>query len=287
MPSPGETRIGDSFSTVPGGKGANQAVAAVRLEAHVEMVGCVGDDEFGEVLRSKLETEGISTTWMGIESGISSGIALIQVDEKGENAITVVPGANSRLDSVHLEYAAGVINAADVVLMQLEIPNATVTKTIEICRKAGVLTVLDTAPAPDAGAPEMLWQADIVSPNQHEAEAITGIKVTDDETAKQAAQALRTRGVRNVVIKMGPRGAFFLSEDGEMGRVPAYPADVIDTTAAGDAFTAAMGIALARGLGLREAVRFGCAAGSLAVCLPGAQDAMPARAAVEHLFQSS
>lgn len=280
MPAPGETRIGTSFVTVPGGKGANQAVAAARLGARVDMIGCVGDDAFGRVLRTGLEREGIATAHVHVAGGASSGVALIQVDQAGENAITVVPGANGRLDTGHLQHAKAVLTSADVVLLQLEIPHPTVSAVIAICRSAGVKTILDPAPAPDADPPEMFWRADVVSPNQHEAEALSGVRVTDMDSAVRAARILQDRGVQNVVIKLGARGALMLDAGGRTEMVPAFDAPVVDTTAAGDAFTAALGWGLASGMSMVQATRFGCAAGSLAVQRAGAQDAMPDREAV-------
>ncbi len=275
MPQPGETIMGHTFATVPGGKGANQAVAAARLGAQVTFMGCVGGDEFGSELRKGLQREGISTQFLTSKAEVASGVALIQVDEKGENAITVVPGANSRLKLVDIPGARAAIEDADIVLIQLEIPLSTVAFTISCCRGAKVRIILDPAPVPAEPIPEQLYQVDVLSPNQHEAEALTGIPITNPASAHEAAAMLVERGARQVVLKMGAAGAFVLDEAGVATDIGAFEAKVVDTTAAGDAFTAALGVGLARGMNAVEAARLGCAAGSLAVSKPGAQDAMP------------
>ncbi len=275
MPAPGETIMGHSFLTVPGGKGANQAVAAARLGASVDMIGCVGEDAFGVTLRNRLEAENVSTRGVKALANVESGVALIQVDDAGENAITVVPGANGLVDLNKLPDAVAAIQQADIVLIQLEIPLASVSETIRVAREANVPMILDPAPVPLEKLPDDLYLVDVLSPNQLEAEALTGIAVHDASSAEKAAYVLQKRGAGEVVIKMGAAGAFVLSAEGECCVVPSFPAEVLDTTAAGDAFTAALGIGLARQLSLVEATRLGCAAGSLAVREPGAQDAMP------------
>lgn len=275
MPAPGETLIGRKFSTLPGGKGANQAVAAARLGGGVSMIGCLGDDAFGRTLRTGLEHEGIETQQVKTVAGVSSGVALIQVDELGENAITVVPGANSEIRLGNDVDAKALIQQADVMLIQLEIPLAEVVQAITIAKSAGVLTILDPAPAPTSTVPGALYAVAVLSPNQHEAESLTGVKVIDYTSATHAARELKSKGAENVVIKMGGQGALAMDASGNSIEVSTFDADVIDTTAAGDAFTAALGIGLGSGMSLEEATRMGCAAGSLAVQTAGAQDAMP------------
>ncbi len=274
MPGPGETVMGQTFVTVPGGKGANQAVAAARLGAKVAMIGAVGDDKFGNDLRAGLETEGIQTRHLA-RSAAASGIALIQVDAGGENAITVVPGANAAVVLPAEQAMDTLLDTADVVLMQLEIPLKTVADAIERCTQAGVPVLLDPAPVPATTFPQALYNVNVFTPNQHEAAALTGIPVVDNASATKAARKLQLLGAQQVVLKMGGAGALVLDADDTITHVPALPAAVVDTTAAGDAFTAALGVGLSKGQSLIEATQLGCAAGSLAVQKRGAQDAMP------------
>ncbi|MEM8485044.1 MAG: ribokinase [Bacteroidota bacterium] len=274
MPGPGETVMGHTFVTVPGGKGSNQAVAAARLGAQVHMVGAIGADDFGNELRDGLEDEGIDTTHVG-RVDIASGVALIQVDALGENAITVVPGANGAVRLPPPLAFDTLLASAGVALMQLEIPLETVVAAIHACKAAGVPIILDPAPVPDAGLPELLYHVDVFTPNQHEATVLSGIQIKDRSTAEQAARYLKNQGAQRVVLKMGSEGAYVLDTDNVFDHVAATKAPVVDTTAAGDAFTAALGVGLARGWSLVEATRLGCAAGSLAVRSRGAQDAMP------------
>jgi ribokinase len=256
-------------------------VAAARLGALVEFVGCLGDDAFGDALLGGLRREGVGTAHVRRLPDTASGTALIQVDAAGENAITVVPGANGQLDRQLLLDAAPAIRAADVVLLQLEIPYDTVVEAIRMAAEAGVRVVLDPAPAPSDGLPPALFGVDVLSPNQSEATLLTGIEVYDLEAAARAAARLQMQGVRRVVIKLGADGAFCVDEQGASYRVPAYPTTVVDTTAAGDAFTAALALGLAEGMPMEAAARFGCAAGAQAVSRPGAQEAMPRRKEVE------
>ena len=277
LPRPGETVPGDDFQMIPGGKGANQAVAAARLGARVTMIGRVGDDSFGEVLRRGLIENGIDTTHVLTTAGCSSGVALIGVETSGANSITVVAGANGQLTPHDVESRADVIAAADALIVQLETPLDTVATAIRLAREAGVRTILDPAPAPSGVLPDDLRAVDLISPNQTEAEALTGIIVSDLATAERAARRLQQLGAREVVLKLGELGALICDATGRIEHVSATKANVIDTTAAGDAFTAALTVALAEGRSLIDATRFGCAAGTLACTKFGAQPAMPAR----------
>jgi len=277
LPRPGETVQGDNFQTIPGGKGANQAVAAARLGARVTMIGRVGDDSFGKTLRRSLAEYGVSTEHVLVTEGCSSGVALIGVEATGANSITVVAGANGRLTPHDVESRADVIAAADALIVQLETPLDTVAAAIRIAREAGVRTILDPAPAPSGPLSSELLAVEILSPNQTEAEALTGIAVHDVASARTAACRLRELGAKAVVLKLGELGAFVLDEAGREEHVPARAAGVVDTTAAGDAFTAGLAVALAEGRSLPDAARFGCAAGTLACTKFGAQPAMPSR----------
>lgn len=287
LPRPGETLQGDSFQTIPGGKGANQAVAAARLGARVTMIGRVGDDGFGEDLRKSLQSSGVITDHVMTTQQCSSGVALIGVDSAGANSIVVIGGANSCLTPADIESLSNVIAAADVLVVQLETPVDTVATALRIARQYHVKTILDPAPAPSGKLPEELNTVDVISPNQTEAEALTGVVVSDIDSAQEAARRLLKNGAADVVMKLGELGALVCNRAGETHHVPATKANIVDTTAAGDAFTAGMAVALAEGQGLVAAARFGCAAGTLACTVFGAQPAMPGREAVEKFAAAS
>ncbi len=275
LPKPGETVSGETFQTISGGKGANQAVAAARLGARVSMIGRIGDDSFGVILRKNLNSAGVDTIHVLETSGVSSGVALIGVEQSGANAITVVPAANGRLTPDDVQSCRELIATANALVVQLETPIETVAAAIQIAKQHGVLTVLDPAPAPKKPLPRELMTVDILSPNQSEAEALTGIPVVDWETALQAAQAMKKLGANAVVLKMGEFGALVCDRDGSIHQVAACKVEVVDTTAAGDAFTAALAVALCKGQSLKDAAHFGSLAGTLACTKFGAQPAMP------------
>ena len=281
LPRPGETLHGDSFQSIPGGKGANQAVAAARLGATVTMIGRVGDDAFAGDLRKSLQSSGVITDHVMTTPQCSSGVALIGVDSAGANSIVVVGGANSRLIPPDIEALSNVIAAADVLVVQLETPVDTVATAIRIAHQHHVRTVLDPAPAPTVELPDELKTVDVISPNQTEAEALTGVVVNDLKSAEQAARILLKNGAVDVVMKLGELGALVCSSAGGIHHVQAAKANIVDTTAAGDAFTAGMAVALAEGKDLVASARFGCAAGTLACTVFGAQPAMPDREAVD------
>jgi len=285
LPRPGETVSGESFQTISGGKGANQAVAASRLGARVVMIGRLGDDSFGTTLRQNLIAEGIDTDHVIETTGCSSGVALIGVESTGANAITVIPAANGRLSEDDVLSRRAIIAAANALIVQLETPIPTVAAALRIAKQHGVLSVLD--PAPAAPLPEALIQVDILSPNQSEAETLTGICVRDWDSAESAARELQRRGAKDVVIKLGSSGACLCSHDGKVQRISAVSADIVDTTAAGDAFTAALTVARCEGHSLADATRFGCLAGTLACTRFGAQPAMPTRAELERWTELS
>jgi ribokinase len=281
LPRPGETVHGDTFQTIPGGKGANQAVAAARLGAQVTMIGRVGDDEFGVALRQSLTDFGVSTEHVLTTSDCSSGVALINVAATGANAIVVVAGANGRLTPADVIERSQVIAAADAVIVQLETPIETIAAAIQIARQAGVRTILDPAPAPVERLPAELLTVDLISPNQTEAEALTGVVVRDLNSAEEAARCLQRDGAKEVVLKLGELGALVCSADGRVQHCPAAKAEIVDTTAAGDACTAGLAVALTQGRSLTLATQFGCAAGTLACTKFGAQPAMPTRIEVD------
>lgn len=281
VPAPGETVLGRDFSTIPGGKGANQAVAAARLGGRAIMVGRVGDDDLGRQLIAGLKANGVDSTHVHPTADVASGIAMIVVADDGENAITVASGANFQVTPADIDAAESVLRSARVVLLQLELPVETVTYTIELCRRHGVETILDTAPAPASDVPDALFSADIVTPNESEAARLTGLPATSDTQA--VAAALHARGCRSVVLKLGRRGAYSSFPDGALA-VPGFEVDAVDTTAAGDAFTAALAVARARGWTLPKAARFANGAGAVACTKWGAQPSMPTSNEVNDLI---
>jgi ribokinase len=287
LPRPGETVLGESFQTIPGGKGANQAVAAARLGARVVMIGRLGDDSFGKTLRHNLIADGVETSHVLDTVGCSSGVALIGVETAGANAITVVPAANGRLSADDVESCGEIIAQAKALIVQLETPIPTIAAAIRLAQRHNVLTILDPAPAPAGPLPPELIAVDLLSPNQTEAESLTGIIVHDWPSAESAARALQTLGAKDVVLKMGALGALICARDGTMHRVTATQARIVDTTAAGDAFTAALTVAISEGRSLVDATRFGCAAGTLACTRFGAQPAMPTRDELKQWLESS
>ncbi len=285
LPEAGETVIGTDLITVPGGKGANQAVAAARLGARVDMVGRVGNDVFGRTLLDQLRDAGVHTEHVARTADCPSGLAVISVDAQGENAITVVSGANARLSPDDVEDVEPLIERADVVLMQLEVPLPSLCVAAELARKHKVMSVLDPAPAParGCGLPTPLRQVDVICPNRGEAELLTGERVRDAQEAKLVATELIRQGARFAVVKLGAHGAVAVCADGTVLHEPGFRVSVEDTTAAGDAFAAALAIGRAEGQPWAKAVRLGCAAGALATTKLGAQVAMPTRDEVMQL----
>ncbi len=279
LPRVGETVSGGTFATFPGGKGANQAVAAARLGAGVAMVGRVGADPFGRQLLDGLKGEGIDAAHVRVDPGAATGVAFIAVDGEGRNMIMVASGANTRVPAADVDQARDAIAGAGVVLLQLEIPLEAVLRAAAMARAAGAVVCLD--PAPAVPLPDTLYACvDVINPNELEAQILTGVEIHSIADAERAAVALRERGPRVAVVKMGDRGAFYLGPDGR-GHVPALPVKAIDTTAAGDAFAAALGVALGEGRTVADAVIFATRVAGIKVTRMGAQVAMPTRVEVE------
>jgi len=283
LPRVGETVSGGTFSMFPGGKGANQAVAAARLGAHVTMVGRVGQDAFGRRLVDGLRREGIDVSRVCADEHAATGVAFIGVDADGRNMIMVASGANLRVPPADADEAQDAIRAAQVLLLQLEIPMEATLRAAEIAKNNGVLVCCD--PAPAAPLPDALYACvDVLTPNALEAQTLTGMEVGSVADAERVAEALRERGPKVVVVKMGDRGAFYLAPEGR-GHVAAVNANVVDTTAAGDAFAAGLGVALGEGRTVADAVRFAAHVAGLKIARMGAQVAMPVRAEVEAAMQ--
>ena len=277
LPAPGETVLGGKFLMNPGGKGANQAVAAAKLGGPVALVAKVGDDLFGRKAKEGFAEYGIDTSCMLVDEETPSGVALIMVDADGENSIAVAPGANSRLSPDDIDEVGGILNGAEYLLMQLEIPLETVAHAARLAVEKGVKVILNPAPAPARElSGELLRSLYLITPNQSECRLLTGIEVSDDASAEQAARALQREGVDSVIVTLGSDGAFVLAEE-TARRVPAPTVEAKDTTAAGDTFNGALAVALSEGKELVEAVRFANRAAAWSVTRMGAQSSAPVR----------
>lgn len=275
LPKPGETVLGGTFFMNPGGKGANQAVAAARLGIAVTFICKTGNDIFGHQANQLLEDEGIDTSYIFSDIRTPSGVALITVDAKAENCIVVASGANANLQPADLKKAEEALDSSDIVLMQLEIPIETVEYVAALVSAKAKKVILNPAPAyPLSKA--LLSNLYLITPNETEAEMLSGVKIYDLLTAKDAAIEICRLGVKNVVITLGSKGALVYG-DGKFDVVEAFKVEAVDTTAAGDVFNGALCAALLEGQTLVDAVRFACKAASISVTRNGAQDSAPYR----------
>jgi ribokinase len=272
MPAPGENVRGHDLHTIPGGKGANQAVACARLGAETHFLGRLGDDAFGERLRADLRAAGVRVGALGTVKGCPSGVALILVDAAGENSIIVTAGANGRLTPADVEAARPLIEAADAVVLQLEVPAETVARAVDLARQVGTPSIVDAGPPRPDGC-EAVFRSSVLTPNEAEAAALVGL-AAGTESAERLAERLLERGPEAVVVKAGAEGAV-AARPGRVRRVPAFRIQPVDTTAAGDAFTAALAVECVKGTDLEEAARIANAAGALACLKFGAQPSMP------------
>jgi ribokinase len=283
LPLAGETLLGSRTTYALGGKGANQAVAAARLGASSVLIGKVGDDAFGAQIRHNLAREGIDLTYLGEATGVPTGVAVIMLVH-GENTIVVARGANDMVTPEDVQHAQSAIARSDAVLCQLEVPLTAVEAALAAGRAAGVTTILD--PAPAQRCPEtILALADYITPNRHEARSLTGIAIEDYDDARRAAHHLLHYVRKGVVVKLGGAGALVV-EAGEEHRIEGIAVEVVDTTAAGDAFCAALGVALAHGVAFPEAARFANAVGALTVTRLGAQPSLPTLAEVQRFAEA-
>lgn len=285
IPGSGETVLGSAFAMAAGGKGANQAVAAARAGGRVTFVARVGDDVFGGRALANFQADGIDTRFVFSTAGAPSGIALINVDDMGENSISVASGANALLSAADVEAAGPAFVSADILLVQLESPLETVEAAVARSTEAGVPVILNPAPARPLGD-GLLRSIAVLTPNEREAEFLTGVAVGDESGAREAAVRLRARGVVSVIITLGERGAWASSPDFE-GLVPAFEANPVDTTAAGDVFNGALAVAIAEREPMREALRFASAAAALSVARPGAQPSAPGRREIEAFLRTA
>ncbi len=273
LPLPGETILGGQFFMFPGGKGANQAVAAARLGGAVTLVARTGDDVFGRQAKAQFQQEGIRTNFVSTDPDQPSGVALIMVDTRGENSIAVAPGANASLRESDVDRAVKELETAQVGLLQLEIPLDTVVYAIKRLHGFGAKVILNPAPARPLPA-EVYPHLHLITPNETEAEILTGVHVTDTITADRAARVLRGKGVQQVVLTLGAKGAYVCS-DRFTGMVPAPVVEAVDTTAAGDVFNGALAVAMAEEMTLEAAVGFACRAAAISVTRMGAQASAP------------
>ena len=284
LPLPGETVLGSEFGTFPGGKGANQAIAAVRQGAEVNFIGNVGADSFGKQLLENIIKDGIGTRFIGVDDVLSTGIAVITLDELGENSIVVAPGANYSITPRQIDQANQVFISADLLLSQLEIPLDVVISAARKAKKLGLTFILNPAPAqvlPD----ELLKMVDILVPNEHECAILSGMPVATLTEIEDASRSILAKGVGCVIVTMGAQGAFLI-EPKQIGiHVSSFEVDVIDTTAAGDSFLGVLAVAVAEGKSYHESVRRACAAGALAATRLGAHPSIPTKVEVDRLLE--
>ena len=282
-PRKGETLIGDEFGMFIGGKGTNQAIAAARLGAQVHMVGRLGTDLFGDMFISALDKDGINTQFIARDPEVGTGVGTPVIDAQGDNSIIIIPRANMRLSIEDVNKAEEAISEADVLLLQLEVPIPSSQRAAEIARVGGATVILNPAPArelPD----DFLRYIDIITPNETETEMLTGVEVTDQSGAERAAKNLLDKGMSAVVLTLGERGALLLTQETTKA-IPAYKVEVVDTTAAGDAFCGALATTIAKDEPLEQAVASANAAGAIAVTIMGAEPSMPAQQQLEQFLK--
>lgn len=283
IPAVGETILGEDFLMIPGGKGANQAVAAAKLGAEVYFIAKLGNDIFGEQSLANFEKEGINTEYVTRTGEAPSGVALITVDRSGDNVIVVAPGANARLFPEDVEQAQSAVASSGALVAQLEIPLETVECAARLADRSDVPFILDPAPAQKLSG-QLLKMVDVLTPNETEAQILTGIEVIDENSARLATGKLLAFGVKAVVLTMGSKG-FLLADNEGTEFIPSMKVNAVDTTAAGDAFTGALAVGLARGKTIREAAIFANHVAALSVMTMGAQSSMPSAGQVESFIK--
>ena len=285
IPRPGETLLGGEFITTAGGKGANQAVAAARAGGRVSYVARIGSDVFGEQSLAGWKKERIDCSHVSRDAKTPSGVALIFVAKNGENSIAVAGGANNKLSPALVKKAAPLIRRAATVLMQLETPLESIEAAAQIAAKAGVRVILNPAPAQKLPT-DLLRLIDVLTPNETEAELLTGIRIRSEKDAVKAAAALQKAGAKNVIITLGSKGALVADAGASPVLIPAFQVTPVDTTAAGDTFNGALAVALGEGRSLPEAARFAAAAAAISITRLGAQPSAPKRSEIEKLMRT-
>ncbi|EKO3672388.1 ribokinase [Vibrio metschnikovii] len=282
FPRPGETLHGRNYQVIPGGKGANQAVAAARLKADIGFIACVGDDAFGIESCERFKRDGMDIRGVKVQADCPTGIAMIQVSDRGENSICLSAEANDRLTAEAIEDDLASIRAASYLLMQLETPIDGIIKAAQVAKQAKTKVVLNPAPARELPS-SLLSCVDVITPNETEAQVLTGITVTDDASAQQAATVLHQQGIEIVIITLGAKGVW-LSEHGRGQLIPGFRVSVTDTTAAGDTFNGAFVTGLLENMPLESAIKFAHAAAAISVTRFGAQTSIPTRQEVDEFL---
>lgn len=280
MPQIGETLLADRLEFIPGGKGANQAYALGKLGADVTMLGAVGNDSYGDIQIDGLKAVGVDTTHIARINGVNTGIALINVNEHGDNSIIVVQGANKYVSKEYIDRNLKVIEESDIVIFQLEIPIETVTYAAKKAKELGKTVILDPAPAPDDLPAELLSNVDIIKPNETELVKLTGIEEVDSCISK-AVDSIKKQGVKTVIVTLGGKGSFVSAQNDVIKYISTQDVKVIDTTAAGDSFIASMALYLSKGKDIISAVEFANNVASISVTRKGAQSSMPSMEEVE------
>jgi ribokinase len=273
-PKPGETILGKKYELFSGGKGANQAYAAGKLGADVSMIGTVGNDDNGMQLLKNLQLVGVDIKGIQRLDYVTSGTAFITVNETGENSIIVIPGANFEITKEDIDQQIKLIEACDILIAQLEIPIEVVTYVAKLAKSKNKLVILDPAPAPKELPLELLQNVDILKPNEIELQALTGIETSSEDQIVSAARSIIERGIKKVVVTVGSKGTILVSEK-DFKVFPARKVEAVDTTAAGDAFTAAFALKLLEGASCDEAIKFGNIVSSIVVTRKGAQNSIP------------
>lgn len=284
IPKPGETILGGKFSTAPGGKGANQAVAAARAGGDVTFIARIGDDMFGQKAKEGFIKDNINVDYVMTDENEPSGVALICVDEEGENSIAVASGANSKLSPSDVQNQSDVILSADILVMQLETPLETVHQAASIASDNGVKVILDPAPAQEL-SDDLLSHISILTPNESEAELLTGIKVDSEEDASKATDVLMKKGVETVLLTMGPRGTYIATAEFKE-LISGFKVKAVDSTAAGDVFNGALAVAIAENKPIWEAISFANAAAALSVTKLGAQPSAPTKEEIDKFLNT-
>lgn len=279
MPKPGQTIIGSNFKEVPGGKGANQAVAMARLNGNVSMIGKVGEDGFGQTLINSLKNDKVDTTYIKTTKG-ATGVALITVDNNAQNSIVVSPGANFEVKEEDIDNNIEAIKNSDIVVLQLETPLNTIKYALKKSKELNKYTILNPAPALKLDD-EIIKNVDLLTPNETELEIISGVSIETEEDIQKAAQIMIEKGVKELIVTLGSKGSLYINKEKSIFK-KAYKVQAVDTTAAGDSYTAALAVALSKDKNIEEAMDFASKVGALSVLKEGAQSSLPTLEDVEN-----
>lgn len=279
MPKKGQTLIGSSFKEVPGGKGANQAVAIAKLGGDISMIGKVGNDSFGKTLINQLKENNVKTDYIYTEDS-SSGVAMITVDKNAENSIVVAPGANFKVLREDIDKCIDAIKNSEIIVLQLETPIDTIKYALEKSKELGKFTILNPAPAAKL-SDDIIRNVDLLTPNETELEILSGVKIDCEEDIKKAAEVMIEKGVKQLIVTLGSKGSLYIDED-NMKFKKSYKVKAIDTTAAGDSYTGALAVYLSQDKSIEEAMDFASKVGALSVTKEGAQNSLPTLKDVEN-----